>query len=386
MRETIVVAGSVAQRPGKGGHAWVFLQYLLGFRRLGYDVLFLDRLDPEMCRDGQGRPCGAGESVGFEYLARVMGEFGLGDDFAVACDGGATYLGVGRRQAVERVRRAALVLNVMGFFDDADVLAAARRRVFLDIDPGLPQMWREGGMADLMRGHDDFVTVGLNVGRAGCEVPTCGLNWLTTPPPVVLEHWPVREPNPRGPVTSVCTWRGDWGGVEFRGRRYGLRVHEFRKFVALPTMVDRPVELAVDIHAAEVKDVALLEANRWRRVDPDRAAGGPGEYQEYIARSAAEFMVAKNLYVQTRGGWFSDRSACYLASGRPVVAQDTGVREHFPGGEGLVIFATLAEAAEAVREVFGDYARHAEAARGAAEGWFDSDKVLRRLLGRLGVN
>ena len=386
MRETIVVAGSVAQRPGKGGHAWVFLQYLLGFRRLGYDVLFLDRLDPEMCRDAEGRPCAGVESAGYSYLAQVMREFGLGGSFAAACDGGAEYLGLGRRQVIERVRGAALVLNVMGFFNDADVLAAARRRVFLDIDPGLPQMWREGGMADLMGGHDGFVTIGLNVGRPACDVPTCGLKWVTTPQPVVLEHWPVRGPNPEGPVTSVCTWRGDWGGVEFRGKQYGLRVHEFRKFVALPTMVDRPFELAVDIHPAEVKDVALLDANRWKRVDPDRAAARPGEYQDYIARSSAEFMVAKNLYVQTRGGWFSDRSACYLASGRPVVAQDTGIAGHFPTGEGLLAFSTLDEATAGVREVFGDYARHARAARAVAEECFDSDKVLRRLLAQLGVN
>ena len=371
-RPGIVVAGSLAQCPHRGGHAWVFLQYLLGFRRLGYEVLFLDRVDSA-----------ASEGVG--HLADLMQRFGLGSDFAVACDGGRSYVGLGRRDVMERVRQSAAFINVMGFFNDADVLAAARRRVFLDIDPGFPQMWRELGLADLFTGHDGFVTVGLNVGREGCEVPTCGLRWVTTVQPVVLEHWPLREPNPAGPVTSVCTWRGDWGGVECRGRVYGLRVHEFRKFVELPRRTGRAFELAVDIHPGEGKDLALLDGNGWTRVDPREAAGDTLRYQDYIARSSAEFMVAKNMYVQSRGGWFSDRSICYLASGRPVIAQDTGLAGHLPTGDGLMTFSTLEEAAGCVEEVFRDYSRHARAARGLAVECFDSDKVLRRLLDKLGV-
>jgi hypothetical protein len=373
----------MAQRPGQGGHTWLFLQYLLGFRRLGWDVLFLDRLDPDMCRDADGRPCPAEQSTAFQYLNRVMQQYGLGGDFAVACDGGKAYLGLPRGDVLERVKRSALLLNVMGFFNDPEVLSAAPRRVFLDIDPGFGQMWRQLGLHDPFKGHDEFVTIGLNVGAPGCEVPTCGLKWITTPQPVVLEHWPMRPPNPTGPVTSVCTWRGDWGGVEYNGKVYGLRVHEFRKFIALPRLTARPFELALDIHPNETRDIALLDANRWALVDPAAAARDPAAYQDYIARSAAEFMVAKNLYVETRGGWFSDRSICYLASGRPVIAQDTGIRGHFPNDCGLVTFSTLDEAAAAVEEIFADYDRHAEAAREIAEECFDSDKVLSRLLGRL---
>jgi hypothetical protein len=386
MRPALTICGSLAQRPNQGGHAWVFLQYLLGFRRLGYDVLFLDRLDPEMCRDAAGAPCSAGESVGFRYLQNVMGRFGLARDFAVTCAGGKVYLGLDRREVLDRVRRSAFLLNVMGFFNDRDVLAAAPRRVFLDIDPGFPQMWRGLGLADLFRGHDDFVTIGLNVGRVGCDVPTCGLKWLTTPQPVVLEQWPVREPNPGGPVTSVCTWRGEWGSVEFGGEVYGLRVHEFRKFVALPRRHERPFELAAHIHPAETKDLALLDENGWKRVDPVAAAADPSAYQQYISRSAAEFMIAKNMYVKTRGGWFSDRSICYLASGRPVLAQDTGIADFLPTGTGLLTFSTVDEAASGVERIFNDYDLHARAARAVAEECFDSDKVLRRLLDKLGVN
>src|SRR2546428_4400239 len=171
----VVIAGSLAQRPGQGGHSWVFLQYLLGFRRLGWGVLFLDRLDAEMCRDADGQPCPPERSAGYQYLKRVMEQFGLADRFAVALDGGRLYVGLGRREVLERGKRSAFVLNVMGFFNDAEVLAAAPRRVVLYTHPGFGQLWRELGLHDPFRGHDDFVTIGLNIGTAGCEVPTCGL-------------------------------------------------------------------------------------------------------------------------------------------------------------------------------------------------------------------
>jgi hypothetical protein len=386
VKGTIIVGGSVAQRPGHGGHTWVFLQYLLGFRRLGWDVLLLDRLDPGMCRDATGVPCRAEHSVQLAYLRRVMDGFGLGDCYAVACDGGERYIGVGRRAVVEKARRSALLLNVMGYVNDPDVLAAAPRRVFLDIDPGFPQMWRELGQADLFAGHDEFVTIGLNIGHGDCEIPTCGLNWVTTPQPVVLEQWPVREGRPHGPITSVCTWRGDWGAVSYGGRTYGMRVHEFRKFLSLPRKTGRTFELALDIHPDETNDLALLDSNGWVRTDPRGAAGDPEAYRRYVRSGAAEFMVAKNMYVQTRGGWFSDRSACYLATGRPVLAQDTGIRDLFPVGLGLLTFSTEEEAVAGVEEMFRDYQGHARAARAVAEECFDSDKVLRRLLDKLGVN
>ena len=382
---TIILAGSLAQRPGHGGHAWVFLQYLLGFRRLGWDVLFLDELTPEACLDEAGEPCPFARSWNLRYLLDVMHRFGLEASFSVSC-GGET-VGLPRPQVLERVRRSAFLLNVMGFLADPDVRAAAPRRVFLDIDPGFGQMWRALGLADVFAGHDDFVTIGRNVGRPGCDVPTCGLTWVTTPQPVVLDHWPaVPLASGGGAFTSVVSWRGPFGPIDYNGRTYGLRVHEFRKFVALPNRTGRRFELAVDIDpTAEARDVALLDANGWVRVDPRAAAGTPDAYRRHIAVSRAELMVAKNLYVDTRGGWFSDRSICYLASGRPVLAQDTGLAGHYPTGEGLLTFATLDEAAAGVAAIDADYPRHCRAARDVAEECFDSDTVLAGLLARLGV-
>lgn len=383
---TIVVAGSVAQKPRHGGHTWVFLQYVLGLQRLGWEVLFLDRLEPEMCVDDAGRPCPAQLSLNVHYFRDLMERFGLGGDYALFAggeDGGEVH-GLDRRQVLARVRDAELLLNIMGFLDDEEVLASARRRVFLDIDPGFGQMWRALGWTDVFAGHDDFVTVGLNVGRADCTIPDCGLDWVTTPQPILLERWPAAPPA-AGRWTSVGAWRGPYAAVDYDGLTYGLRAHAFRDIVELPRLVEAELEIALDIDAADRADVSLLENNGWRLVDPRQAAGDPWRYRQYIARSAGELMVAKDMYVRSKSGWFSDRSICYLASGRPVVALDTGLAGNLPLGEGLLTFRTVEEARAAIVEVSSDPLRHSRAARRIAEECFDSDRVLGRLLDRLGV-
>ena len=375
----ILVAGALARRPRAGGHAWVFLQYLLGLRRLGYDVLFVDWLDAETC---SGPVEHSSEAA---YLSRVMDEHGLAGSWSLLDRAtGDAAAGLPRAEVVEYARTSALLLNVMGYLDDEEVLAAAPLRVFLDIDPGFPQMWHELGLADVFAGHDRFVTIGERVGLDGCEVPTCGLDWITTRPPVVLERWPVR-PASDGAFTTVASWRGAFAPVEYAGKRYGLRAHELRKFARLPERSRQRFELALDIDEADAADRELLERCGWELVDPLEVAADPAAYQDYIAGSKAELMVAKGMYVETRSGWFSDRSACYLASGKPVVAQDTGLEGLYPLGAGLLAFSTLDEAAAAVEAVAADYERHALAAREIAEECFDSDNVLGSLLARLGV-
>lgn len=383
-RGTVVVAGSVAQRPGNGGHVWVFLQYLLGFRRLGFDVLFLDRLEPAMCIDGDGRPSPPEASANMSFLARVFDAFGLGDRYAVFWDAGAQALGLPRERVLEEVGRSALVLNVNGFFDDEDVLSRSALRVFLDIDPGFMHMWRALGLHDAFTGHDAYVTIGESVGSAECRIPTGGIDWITTPQPVVLEHWPRAAGSGRA-FTSVGSWRGPFAPIEYEGETYGLRVHEFRNFAELPRLVADPFEIALDIDEADERDIELLRSGGWAVRDPREVAADPWRYRDYVQSSSAELMVAKNMYVRSRSGWFSDRSICYLASGRPVLAEDTGFSRHHPVGTGLLQFSTLEEAAEGARRIAADYDSHARAARALAEERFDSDKVLGNLLAKLGV-
>jgi hypothetical protein len=323
--------------------------------------------------------------VNLHYFQEVTERFGLGGAFALFYDRGERIFGLPRPQVLERVKNAAFLLNINGFLTDEEVLGRVPRRVFLDIDPGFGHMWQELGLHSLFRGHDDYVTIGENIGRPDCAIPTCGLKWVTTPQPVVLDYWPPALESAGDSFTSIVTWRGAFGPVEYRGKTYGLRVHEFRKFALLPRLSGRPFQLALDIHPTDAKDRALLADNGWSLVDPGAVAGDPWVYQDFIRGSKAEFVVAKNMYVQTASGWLSDRSLCYLASGKPVLAQDTGFTRLYPTGAGLLAFTTFEEARAGVEEVSRHYDRHARAARHLAEDCFASDKVLSRLLGKLSV-
>jgi hypothetical protein len=382
MSPTVALAGSVAQKPHQAGHTWQFLQYLLGLRRLGWDVLFIDRLEADMCTDRNGRPCPVERSVNLRYLAGVMRHFGLEGAWTLLHDGQS--FGIGRREVLARVRRSALLVNVMGFLDDDEILAAAPRRVFLDTDPGFGQMWHALGLADLFAGHDDHVTIAENIGRPDCRIPTCEIDWLTTKQPVLLDEWRP-DGSPGDTFTSVGAWRGPYAPIAYEGTTYGLRVHEFRRFAALPSRADARFEVALDIDSAETHDLDLLRENGWSLVDPQTVAWSPEAYRGYVQRSLGEIMVAKGIYVQTRSGWFSERSECYLASGRPVLAQDTGLEGLVRTGEGLITYSTLEEAVTGAEEIAGDPQRHMRAAREIAEEFFDSDRVLSRLLCSLGV-
>ncbi|HKG02353.1 MAG TPA: hypothetical protein VKB03_04180 [Conexibacter sp.] len=340
-RPQMVLAGNTAGRERAGGHAWALAQWALGLRAAGVRTTVApplgDALTPITHFEAPHDASGAG------------------------------------------------ILNAMGFLS-RDALDADGPWVFLDLDPGYPQMWRELGLADLLAGHDRFVTLGANVGREGCAIPDCGVEWIATPPPVDLAAWTPTPACPRGRAfTSVATWRNPYGTVAFDGIAYGSRVHEFRQFLELPRLVDAEFELALDIDAAETRDLAALEANGWRLVDPQQAAGTPQAYRDYIRGSRAEICIAQQMYVATRSGWLSDRSVCYLASGKPVLAQDTGLADHYPVGEGLLTFSTLEEAAAGVEEIERNYERHSAAARALAEDCFDARKVLGRLLERLAL-
>ena len=380
MKHSVVIAGSLAQRPQHGGHTWVFLQYLLGFRQLGWDIHFIDSIEPMLCVDTTGERSLPKDSINVTRFLSVMERFGLGSNYTLQC-GDHTW-GLPRQQMLERVRSADFFLNVMGFIRDEAILSAAQHRVFLDIDPGFSQMWHALGLSDIFQGHDQFVTIGENIGSSGCSIPTCDISWITSPQPVALSEWPKQTTDSRT-MTSIASWRGPFGPIEYQGTTYGLRVHEFRKFAALPTLTDTRCQLALDIHSAESVDLEMLQRNKWELLDPVVCAGDPWRYRDFVQQSGAELMVAKHIYVATRSGWFSDRSICYLASGRPVLAQQTGWK--FPSGEGLLGFTNLEEAVEGCREIFADYAVHAKAARDLAVECFDSNVVLTRLLTKLGI-
>lgn len=369
MRERVVVAGALAQRPGRGGHAWVFANWVTSLRRSGHDVWFVDRMEP-----------GYGDvDASVAWVADVMGAIGCAEQWSVLLADGDT---AGRnRRDVERAVAGAVLIDVMGYLGDERLLERCRRRIFLDIDPGFGQSWQADGSAHLFGHHHAYATVGLNVGRPGCGVADLAIDWLPTLPPVDLEQWsPSKSVGDR--FTTVASWRGPFAPITAAGAVHGLRVHRARAYADLPAHTSVGLEMALDIDAADAADRRRLVAGGWALADPMVVARDLDSYREYVQRSRGELAIAKAAYVSLRTGWFSDRTACYLASGLPAIVSDTGLTGHLPLGEGLLVHDDVDSALEALSRVATDYAGHAKAARALAEEHLDGRLVVDALLER----
>jgi hypothetical protein len=380
-KSSIVVSGMIATDPHQGGATWAVLQYVLGFGRLGHDVYFI-----EPVRTQAIRPTGAplAESVNADYFRRVADDFGLESNAALLREGTRETVGAPYEQLVRIAGRADLLVNISGMLTDPELTGPISTRVYLDLDPAFNQLWHTQGVDMRFAGHTHFVTIGQAIGRSDCAVPTCGLNWISTHQPIALDRWPVAGPIFHDAFTTVGNWRG-YGSVENGGVFYGQKAHSLRKLITLPRRVPEQFLLALAIHPGETRDLAALAENDWRLVDPAEVAATPAHYQRFIQGSRAEFGVAKSGYVEAKCGWFSDRSVCYLASGRPVLAQDTGFTRFLPTGEGLFSFSTEDDVLAAAEKLRGDYSRHAKAACSLAEEFFHSDRVLTRLLNEVGA-
>ena len=381
-RLTILLSGMIAAVPHQGGATWAVLQYLLGLKRLGHDVYFVEPVEEAVLR-----PFGAPlhRSINAAYFRQVMADFGLEGTSALLLAGTQQTVGLPYDRVHEIARRADVLVNISGLLADEALTENIPLRVYLDLDPAFTQLWQAVQGIDMrFADHSHFVTVGQAIGQPGCDVPTCGRTWITTPQPVVLERWPVAGRVFCDALTTVANWRG-YGSIEHEGVLYGQKAHSLRQFFSLPTLTDERFALALAIHPEESEDLAALHANGWRLIDPQRVAQTPASYQRFVRGSKAEFGIAKSGYVAARCGWFSDRSVCYLASGRPVIVQETGFSDYLPTGKGLFAFETIDEVLASIEALNGDYAYHARAARAVAEEYFDSDRVLDRLLYTLGV-
>jgi hypothetical protein len=275
---------------------------------------------------------------------------------------------------------ADVLVNLAGVLRDDELTDRIPHRVYVDLDPAFTQLWSASGIDMGFAGHHRFATVGQLVGTEECDIPTCGLAWHPTLPPVVLSEWSPDGSAPSLGLTTVANWRS-YGSVSRGGVHYGQKAHSVREIADLPTRTGAArFDVAVAIDDGETNDLHLLAANGWGRIDPRLAAGTPSRYRRFVAASTAEIGVAKSGYVVSRSGWFSDRSACYLACGRPVVAQETGWTRSVPDGVGLLAFSDSADGASAIDQILGEYGRHADAARALACEYFDSQIVLPRLL------
>jgi Glycosyl transferases group 1 len=356
----VLVAGMLAGTPGHGGATWAVLQYIRGLEQLGHEVVAV-----EPVARADERQVAYHRSLDLPAAALLL-------------SGSRRTIGLPYQELAGF--GADVLLNISGMLRDETLLEQIPVRAFIDLDPGFTQVWHEQGEDMGLALHTHFVTVGARVGAGECPIPTCGREWITTLPPVALAHWPY-EPRPASlqAFTSVGHWRS-YGSLEHRGIHYGQRAHSLRELLPLPRLVGDRFELALGIHPREHRDLAALSANGWGLLDPARVACTPAAYQAFVRGSEAELCVAKSGYVASHSGWFSDRSACYLASGRPVLAQRTGFELGLPTGEGLLAFSDTAEAAEAVREIGADRERHRRAARALAEEHLDARRVLDDLL------
>lgn len=387
MKTKVIVSGAIANKWGNGGATWTRLSWALGLQRLGFEVYFIEQIDRASCVDSAGQAAPFLESANLAYFQRVTEEFGLTDwATLVDADGGQTT-GPSLADLTDIAADAACLVNITGHLTLPVLRRPVRRAVYLDLDPGFTQFWSAAGnLGPRLAGHDFYFTVGENIGQPGCSIPTGEIRWRPTRQPVVLTDWPVIGAPTGCRFTTIASWRGPYGPIEHGGTTLGLKVHEFRKLINLPSLVESAAfEIALDIHPADERDRVALLDHGWRIVDPRRVAGDPDAFRRYVQGSDAEFSAAQGIYVATGSGWFSDRTVRYLASGRPALVQDTGFSRNYPVGEGLLAFRTSEEAGSAARRLAADPTRHGRAARALAEAYFDSNLVLGQLIEEIGI-
>jgi hypothetical protein len=340
-----------------------------------------------VCVDAAGEPAPFAVSSNLAQIRHAASEFGLQDRVSLLARRGESLHGLDLPTVREVAADAEVLFDISGNLGPIGAALCGCRRVYVDLDPGFTQVWDRARRLPLaLSRYDDHVSVALNLGTSRCRIPTAGVSWVTTLPPVVLDHWPAAAA-PAAPFrfTSVSTWRTAHGSIELDGRALPLKHHQMRRLMELPEQVPAAeFELALDIDAADAGDRLDLEAHGWTVVNSGDAAT-PAGFRDYIHRSSGEFSVAQPAYVETHSGWFSDRTAAYLASGRPALVQDTGIEIDPPPGEGLLRFSTSAQAAELAGRIAADPIGHGQAARSFAEAHLDSDVVLGRLLDRLGI-
>lgn len=381
----IIVTGLVGQY-AFGGVAWDYLQFVEGFRRLGHDVWYLE--DTETWPyDPIHNTVSADCSYNVNYLRAVLDRLGLGDRWIYRNCPDATYHGVTEQQARQVCASADLFFNVSGCAWLRPEYAAIPKKVFLDSDPMFTQVGltqASAAVLERVQAHQFHFTFAENIGAPDCRVPAAGFRWRPTRQPVVLDWFPVATEPPREVFTTVMNWTS-YKPCEFAGETWGQKDVEFEKFLDLPAHTPQPFELACGKGPGNKRPTDRLLQNGWTIIEPDVQLPDPWRYRDYLRHSRGEWSIAKEGYVKSRSGWFSCRSACYLALGRPCVLQDTGWSRHYPTGQGLLAFTTLAEAVAGLAAVNRDWAAHAAAARRVAEECFDARRVLGRLLEEIGA-
>jgi hypothetical protein len=383
----LIVLGMMGRNPF-GGQTWLYLNWIRAFSRLGHEVYYVEDdtvwpYDPE--QNTVTDDCG----YAVRHIADCMERIGLPDRWAfrLADREGACW-GRSARKLDELYRSCDALLNVVGSTDLREEHLAAPFRVYIQTDPVIAELRLANGDEHTriaFANHDLLVTYGENYGAPDCGVPLNGIAYKKTRQPVDLDLWPMAYDPGIRPFTTIGNYYQAGSDVEYNGEVYRWSKHyEWERFLGLPKVTKQPLELALKLDDAASRQ--RLEAHGWALISPlQMSLKVFGDYPAYFRRSRAEFTVAKDQNVRLRSGWFSERDACYLACGKPVVAQDTGFGNVLPTGEGLFAFTTMEEALDAIDAINDDYRRHCEAARAIAEEYFEARSVAARLLGDIGL-
>jgi hypothetical protein len=373
------------------GVAWQVLHYLEGFRRLGHEVSYVEDTG-DWPYDPEQDTVTDDPRYTVEYIARLMAWCGLPDRWAyrAAAQGGRTY-GLSELDVTRLFERADALVNLTGTTVLRDEHLHVPVRIYLETDPVLPQIEVAQGHQftfDLLGAHTHHFTFGENLGASDCPIPVGDFDYLPTRQPIVLDWWASAEesrPKPTGKrFTTVSGWKQSGKDVEWNGETYVWSKHrEFLRFIDLPRLAKRPFEVA--LANADAEAIRMLESHGWRVVDAIALSTDILPYRSYVVGARGEFTVAKEQYTRSRSGWFSDRSASYLAAGRPVITQETGFSKFLPTGRGLFGFKTMEDILVAVEAIEGDYENHCRGARETAADFFAAEKVISNMLDRAGL-
>ena len=377
----IIITGLVGQYPF-GGVIWDYLQYLLGFRSLGHQVLYLEDSGAWPYDPVAGTitdDC----SFALQSLHKIFTDFELAESWVYRNGADGKFHGAGEKVAREWLRHGDLLVNVSsaGWLRDYDLRVG--HRMFIDGDPMFCQIGLLDGSNPLyagrLRDHDSHFTFGLSVGQPDCPVPVDGITWRPTVQPVAIDQWPVTPVSNDAPWTTVMNW-ASYKPKVWEGRTYGQKNLEFNRFRELPSKTNVPLRLAMGLGVDGQRPAQELRQLGWDLVEPQEVVPDHSAYRSFLTNSRGEWSVAKHGYVEGKTGWFSCRTACYLAAGRPAVVQETGWSRHLPSNGGVIPFTTLEEAVESLAEVERNYSKHSKAAREIALEFFDAKKVCQDLL------
>jgi len=384
--DLIVVLGLLGQFP-LAGIAWQLIHHLAGLRRLGFQVYYVEDTGTAPY-DPRVRSLVGDCTYGLHVIANALRRIGMEHAWAYRDGLHGQWHGLSKNRVQEIFSHAACAINLCGASDPATLTFRPKGKlVYLETDPVLQQVRLAQGDTTTIRflaGHDVHITYGENLGEPDCPIPLPRFQWRKTRPPIVVEFWPVHSDESCRRFTTIATWHNRGKDLCFRGETYRWSKHlSFSRLADLPGRTAQELELAVEID--DPTEVAAFQRNGWVLTNPLAVSRDIDVYHEYICGSRGEFTVSKDVVTRTRSGWFSDRSVCYLAAGKPVVTQETGFSKYIPTGRGLFAFSTAEEVLAALDVINHDYTAHARAAREIAREYFDSRTILSHMLQDVGI-